>query len=116
MLGHPSIFMKIIQGKENSLSVANDERRQVLNPRVIWDGSIDRFEVFRNNVEGHYGKIGAGYLFDTEFQTTYIERGTDCYVDFWIKYHQLPKIRKMQVYCMYTCKWFGSVRFRFVRR
>jgi hypothetical protein len=46
---------------------ANDERRQFLNPRVIWDGSIDRFEVFRNNTEGHYGQIGAGYLIDTEF-------------------------------------------------
>jgi hypothetical protein len=31
--------------------------------KVICDGTIDRFEVFRNNVEGHYGQIGAGYLF-----------------------------------------------------
>jgi hypothetical protein len=41
-----------------------------------------RFEVFRNNVEGHYGQIGAGYLFDSSFQEAYLERGVDCYVDF----------------------------------
>jgi hypothetical protein len=27
------------------MSAANNERRQILNPRVIWNGSIDRFEV-----------------------------------------------------------------------
>ena len=64
------------------MSAANDERWQVLNPRVIWDECIVRFEFFRNNVEVHCGKIGAGYLFDTEFQTAYIERGADCFVDF----------------------------------
>jgi hypothetical protein len=44
------------------------------------DGTIDSFEVFRNNVEGHYGQIGAGYLFDSSFQEAYLERGVDCYV------------------------------------
>jgi hypothetical protein len=44
--------------------------------------NLDRFEVFRNNVEGHYGQIGAGYLFDSSFQEAYLERGVDCYVDF----------------------------------
>jgi hypothetical protein len=44
------------------------ERRQVLASKVIWDGTIDRFEVFTNNGEGHYGQIGAGYLFDSKFQ------------------------------------------------
>jgi hypothetical protein len=43
---------------------------------------INRFEVFRNNVEGQYGQIGAGYLFDSSFQEAYLERGVDCYVDF----------------------------------
>jgi hypothetical protein len=66
---HPSSFMNMIKGRSRAKSAANDERRQVLPSRVIWDGSIDRFEVFRNNVEGHYGQIGAGYLFDTSFQT-----------------------------------------------
>ena len=60
---HPSSFMNMIKGRSRAMSAANDERRQVLPSRVIWDGSIDRFEVFRNNVEGHYGQIGAGYLF-----------------------------------------------------
>jgi hypothetical protein len=64
------------------MSAVNDERRQVLPSIVTWDGTVDRFEVFRNNVEGHYGKIGAGYLFDSSFQEAYLERGVDCYVDF----------------------------------
>ena len=76
------------------MSAANDERRQVLNPRVIWDGSIDRFEVFRNNVEGHYAQIGAGYLFDTEFQKAYLEKGTDCYVDFLDEVSSASQIKK----------------------
>jgi hypothetical protein len=37
--------------------------------------------VFRNNVEGHYGQIGAGYLFDLSFQEAYLENGVDCYND-----------------------------------
>jgi hypothetical protein len=46
------------------VSKANDERRQVSPSNVVWDETIDRFEVLRNNIEGHYGQIGAGYLFD----------------------------------------------------
>jgi hypothetical protein len=46
----------------------NDESRQVLPSKVIWHGTMDRFEVFRNNVEDYYGQIGAGYLFDSSFQ------------------------------------------------
>jgi hypothetical protein len=79
---HPTSFMNMIKGRSLAISAEKDERRQVLPSRVIWDGNIDRFEVFRNNVEGHYGHIGAGYLFDTSFQTAYLERGVDCYVDF----------------------------------
>jgi hypothetical protein len=40
------------------------------------------FEEFRNNVEGHYGQIGIGYLFDSSFQEAYLERVVECYVDF----------------------------------
>jgi hypothetical protein len=50
--------------------------------RSFWDGTIDRFEVFRNNVEDHYGQICAGYLFDSSFQKAYLESVVDCYVDF----------------------------------
>jgi hypothetical protein len=64
---HPSSFMNMIKGRSQAISAANDERRQVLPSRVICDGNIDRFEVFRNSVEGYYGQIGAGYLFDTCF-------------------------------------------------
>jgi hypothetical protein len=38
--------------------------------------------VFRNNLEGHYGQIGAGYLFYSSFQEANLDRGVDCYVDF----------------------------------
>jgi hypothetical protein len=56
--------------------------------------SIDHFEVFRNNVEGHYGQIGAGYLFDTSFQTAYLERGVDCHVIFIDEVPSASQIKK----------------------
>jgi hypothetical protein len=64
---------------------ANDERRHVLPSKVIWDGTIERFEVFRNNVEGHYGQIGAGYLFDSSFKEAYLERDVDCKQLNWLR-------------------------------
>jgi hypothetical protein len=60
--------MKMVKETTRTISAVNDERRQVLTSKVIWDGTIDRFEVFRNNVKGHYGQIGAGYLVDSSFQ------------------------------------------------
>jgi hypothetical protein len=94
MTDHPSTFMKMIKGRVNAMSAENNEISQVLNPRVTWDGSMDRFEVFRNNVEGHYGQIGAEYLFDAEFQTAYFERGTDCYVNFLDEVPSASQIKK----------------------
>jgi hypothetical protein len=47
--------MKMVKKRTQTMSAVNDERRQVSPSKVIWDGTIDRFEVFRNNVEGHYG-------------------------------------------------------------
>jgi hypothetical protein len=94
MPDNPTTFMSRIREKAIGKITANDERRQVLNPRVIWDGSIDRFEIFRNNVEGHYGQIGAGYLFDPEFQAVFLERGTDCFVDFLDKVPSASQIKK----------------------
>jgi hypothetical protein len=61
---------------------------------VIWDGTIDRFEIFRNNVEGHYRQICAGYLFDSSFQEAYLERGLDCYVDFLDEVPSASQIKK----------------------
>jgi hypothetical protein len=46
----------------------NHERRQIIPSKVIWDRTIDHFELFRNNVEGNYGQIDAGYVFDSSFQ------------------------------------------------
>jgi hypothetical protein len=55
------------------MSAVNDEWRQLSPSKVIWDQTINHFEVFRNNVEGHYRQIGAGYLFDSSFQEAYLE-------------------------------------------
>jgi hypothetical protein len=60
---HPSTIMKMVKERTRTMSAVNDERRHVLPFKVIWDGTIDRFEVFRNNVEGHYVQISAGYFF-----------------------------------------------------
>jgi hypothetical protein len=64
--------MKMVKERTRTISAANDERRQVLPSKVIWDGSIDRFEVFRNNVEDQNGQIGAGNLFDSSFHKAYL--------------------------------------------
>jgi hypothetical protein len=76
------------------MSAVNDERRQVLPSKVIWDGTIGRFEVFRNNVEGYYVQIVAGYLFDSSFQEAYLERVVDCYVDFLDEVPSASQIKK----------------------
>jgi hypothetical protein len=86
--------MKMVKERTRKMSAVNDERRQVLPSKVNWDGTIDRFEVFRNNVEGHYGQIGAGYLFDSSFQKAYLERGVDCYVDFLDEVPSASQIKK----------------------
>jgi hypothetical protein len=91
---HPSTFMKMVKERTRKMSAVNDERRHVLPSKVIWDGTIDRFEVFRNNVEGHYGQIGAGYLFDSGFQEAYLERGVDCYVSFLGEVPSASQIKK----------------------
>jgi hypothetical protein len=94
MPDNASNFMTRIRVRDLAKIAANDERYQVLNQRVTWDGTIDRFEVFRNNVEGHYGQSGAGYLSDPEFQAAYLERGPDCFVDFLDKVPSASQIKK----------------------
>jgi hypothetical protein len=91
---HPSTFMKMLKERTRTMSAANDEKRQVLPSKVIWDRIIDRFEVLRNNVEGHYGQVGAGYLFYSSFQEAYLERGVDCYVDFLDEVPSASQIKK----------------------
>jgi hypothetical protein len=86
--------MKMVKERTRAMAAVNDERRQVLPSKVIWDGTIDRFEVFRNDVEGHYGQIGAGYLFDSTFQEAYLERGVDYNVDFLDKVPSASQIKK----------------------
>jgi hypothetical protein len=73
--------MKMVKEIRWTMPAVNDERRQLLPSKVIWEGTIDRFEVFRNNFQGHYGQIGADYLFDSSFQEAYLEMGVDCHID-----------------------------------
>jgi hypothetical protein len=59
--------MKMVKGTTRRISAVNDERRQVLPSKVIWDRTFIHFEVFTKIFEGHHGQIGAGYLFDSRF-------------------------------------------------
>jgi hypothetical protein len=58
------------------------------------EGTIDCFEVFGNNVEVHYGQIGADYLLDLSFQEACLEKGGDCYIDFLDKVPSASQIKK----------------------
>ena len=86
--------MKMIRARTDTSLSAKDEMRQIIPSRVIWDGNLDRFEEFRNKVEGNYGQIGAGYLFDMDFQKAYLEKGVDCFVDFLGEVHSASQIKK----------------------
>jgi hypothetical protein len=50
-----------------------------------------------------YGQIGAGYLFDTSFQSAYLERGVDCYVDLMYKVPSASQMKKD------TCALYGAL-------
>jgi hypothetical protein len=50
--GYESSFMKMIQNREYLIEI--DERYHVISLRDILDGDLDRFEGFRNNVNGKY--------------------------------------------------------------
>jgi hypothetical protein len=91
---HPSTSMKVVKERTRTMSSVNDERCQILPPKVIWDGTINHFEVFRNNVEGHYELMGADYLFDSSFQEAYFERGVECYADFLDEVFSTSQIKK----------------------
>jgi hypothetical protein len=56
--------------------------------------------VFRNNVEGHYGQIGAGYLFDTAFQTAYLEEEQTAILTSRIISHLLVKLKVVHLQYM----------------
>jgi hypothetical protein len=95
--------MTTIRQRATNNSPVHDERCQVLNPRVTWKERIEGFELFRNNVEGHYRQSGTGYLFDPDFQAAYLERGTDYYVDFLDEVPSTSQIKK------YTRALYGSL-------
>ena len=86
--------MKMIRARTDAALSAKDEKRQILSSRVIWDDNLDRFEEFRNKVEGRYGQIGAGYLCDMDFQEAYLQKGVGCFVDFLDEVHPASRIKK----------------------
>jgi hypothetical protein len=90
---NPLISMNLCSRTDDGLS-AKDEKREELPSRVIWDDSLDHFEEFRNTVEGRYGKIGACYLSEMDFQKAYLEKGGDCFVDFLDDIHSASQIKK----------------------
>jgi hypothetical protein len=45
--------MNMIKRRTRAVSAANDKSYQDIPYKVIWDGTIDRFEAFRKNAEGH---------------------------------------------------------------
>jgi hypothetical protein len=92
--------MKMVKERTRSMSAVNYERRQLLPSKVIWYGTINRFEVFRNNDEVHYGQIGAVYLFDSSFQEAYLERAVDFHVDFLDEVPSVTRSRSMQAHYM----------------
>jgi hypothetical protein len=86
--------MKMARERTRTMPAANDERRQVLPSKVIWNRTIDHFEAFRNNVRAQYGKIIAGYLFDSSFQEAYLETGFECYARFLDEVPSASQIKK----------------------
>jgi hypothetical protein len=92
--------MKMVNERTRTMSAVNDERRQVLPSKVIWYGTIDRLEVFRNNDEVYFKQIGAAYLFDSSFQEVYLERVLSVMVIFWMNFFLLSRSRRMHTHHM----------------
>jgi hypothetical protein len=74
--------MIMVKERARTMSALKNDMGQVSPSKVIWDETIDRFEIFRNKDEGYYGQIGSGSLFDSSFQDASLERVVECYVDF----------------------------------
>jgi hypothetical protein len=76
------------------MSAANNHRRQVLNPCVIGDGSIDRLKDLKIILKFIIYKLVQGTYLTYNFQSAYFERLTDCYVDFLDEVPSSSKIKK----------------------
>jgi len=59
-----------------------EEKRTPLPARYTWNGDLATFDEFQEQVEGHYGQVGAGYLFMEDFQERYMLNGISCWIDF----------------------------------
>ena len=57
-------------------------KRSSLPSGCKFDGTIAKFSVYRNVLEGHYRQQQAAYLFNEDFIAQYLEYGPSCYVNF----------------------------------
>ena len=57
-------------------------KRASLPSSVKFSGDIEKFDDFRDAVEGHYRQQQASYLFNEDFIKQYEQFGSDCYVNF----------------------------------
>jgi hypothetical protein len=85
--------MKLFMERTWGISAINDERRQVLPSKVIWDGTINRFEVFRIMLKIIMDKLVL-CIFYSCFQEAYLERVVDCHADFLDEVPSASQIKK----------------------
>ena len=71
-----------------------DKTRQPLPARYVWDGRMGKFPEFQSQVEGHYGQVGAGYMFLEKFQNRYLNDGTKCWIYFTERVHSESQVAK----------------------
>jgi hypothetical protein len=83
----------MIKIRTHSGTSNNDERRQFLPLWIIWVGNMDFFKEF-SKIKVHYGQIGAGYLFDLDFQEDSLKKIIDCYIDFFDEVPSTSQVKK----------------------
>ena len=75
-------FMENINRYTSTKLDSKSEKQTPLPPRYTWDGDMDKFKDFHNQLEGHYQQVGAGYLFRSDFQRAYLLEGPEYYSHF----------------------------------
>jgi hypothetical protein len=90
---HPSTFMKMVKERTRIMSAVNDERRQVLPSKVIWDGTIDRLKYLEVMLKVIMDKLLlAIYLIQVSRRLIW-RRVLNVMLIFWMKYLLLSKSR-----------------------
>ena len=63
-------------------SEQKDVTQATLPSRHTWNKKMDTFPKFCTKMRGHYGQLGAGYLFLKDFQARYLADGNRCWIYF----------------------------------